>query len=175
MGVELAQPVQAVLPVTARCRRPECCAPDLLAEVDETYIRYCLRWAVMRESGIDGIPEKGTYMSLARRLPPRGAAVLLIALVMVLVAALPASAHFVSIYHGADNAWTANNDHTIWVYDHENDGHLVYVQVELTQYPWSANVWDGYGGGGNSRLFAGYIDRFRLCEQTVSCTAWYAA
>jgi hypothetical protein len=87
----------------------------------------------------------------------------------------PAHAHFVSIYHGSDNAWTWNDDHSVTVYDLENDGNSVWVEVELTRTPYFDTVWDNYGGGGASRTWAGYINVFRLCEVGGGCTAWTVA
>lgn len=114
-------------------------------------------------------------MSAIKRVLSGGTLSALAITATLLLTISTAHAHFVSIYHGSDNAYTAANDHTVFVCDHENDGHSVYTEQELTQSPYFDTTWDSYGGDCAIESFVGYMDRFRICEVSEGCSAWRAA
>jgi hypothetical protein len=112
-------------------------------------------------------------VSLFSRLR-RTAGLLLCVAGVLAVAASPAYAHYVYAYHGSDLG-TVNGTHTgSSACDRENDGHAVYTDLLLANGV-RTQVWDGYDSVCSTRYFKVAIRHFRVCEHTVSCTAWRSA
>jgi hypothetical protein len=107
-------------------------------------------------------------MGRARRLL---VAATLTALTMLALTAAPAQAHYTYIYHGSDFASVSSDHLRVSACDRENDGHLVYADVLLSNGV-RTRVWDGYDSVCSTRSFSSTVRQFRLCEEGVSCTAW---
>lgn len=99
-----------------------------------------------------------------------GAAVFAIALT-----ATSASAHFVTVSHGEDWGWLANNHRQVGVCDREADGNGVRVEYR-TAAGAVDHIGDADGSGGGcwteDAVGGSWVTSFRICEANNGCSAW---
>ena len=87
------------------------------------------------------------------------------------VAAPAALAHYTFVYHGQDLVSIASDHRTASACDRESDGNLVYGDLILANGN-RVRVWDSFDSVCSTRNVGSPIRDFRLCEETVGCTAW---
>lgn len=108
--------------------------------------------------------------------------IILVGLFMVLASVFstgPASAHYVSIYQGKDNAWVTYDHDKAAVDDNECDGHGVIVNVRYGTNGFDLKRdTDGCGSGIYYVNPPSPITQIQICELDnnnipVACSAWY--
>ncbi len=111
-------------------------------------------------------------MSGAARTVRRCASGTLVSVAALAAVVVPAAyAHYTNVYHGSDFLAIGSDHRTASACDRESDGNLVYADLILSNGN-RVRVWDNYDDLCSSRTFSSPIRDFRLCEETVGCTAW---
>jgi hypothetical protein len=100
------------------------------------------------------------------------------AVAAVLLATItPAAAHETRAGHGFDTATVVSTHRQIVVCDNEADNHGVYADyATLAGFSYVASDTNGSATGcGVGNWDGTNIIRFRVCERSVSCSAWVDA
>lgn len=97
----------------------------------------------------------------------------IVGLTFSLLGATPAYAHYVSVYHGADNAWVYSGHLKAGVQDNECDGHAVRAELYTADGQfYRFGDPNGCSQGAGSRTSLVPITQVRVCEAGVGCSRW---